>query len=69
MHKTTESFIKTCEKCQGTGKIKVGNLREMHNHDIDSCPDCFGDGSLIMVTTIEYFRKTDALIEPLIPRP
>jgi DnaJ-class molecular chaperone len=69
MFKTTESRIKTCEKCKGTGKIKVGNLREMHNHDVECCPYCFGDGSFVMVTTIEIFLKTDALIEPLIPRP
>jgi DnaJ-class molecular chaperone len=69
MYKTTESRIKTCEKCKGTGKIKVGNLIEMHNHDIDSCPYCFGDGSFVMVTTIEILRKTNAIIELLIPRP
>jgi len=69
MYKTTESKILTCEKCKGTGKIKVGNIREMHNQDIDSCPYCFGDGSMVMVTTIEYLRKTDDLITSLIPRP
>ncbi len=69
MHKTTESKVKRCEKCEGTGKIKIGNLREIHNHDVESCPYCFGDGSLIKVTTIEFFRKSETLIEPLIPRP
>ena len=68
MYKTSETRIKDCDKCKGTGKLRVGNLREMHNSDIESCPYCFGDGSFIMITTIEIFRKTDSLIESLIPR-
>jgi DnaJ-class molecular chaperone len=67
MHKTTERRIKHCEKCKSTGKIRVGNLREMHNSDIESCPYCFGDGSFIMETTTEIFRKTDDLVQSLIP--
>ena len=67
MNKTIERRINTCTKCQGTGKIRVGNLREMHNHDIEFCPYCFGDGSFILETTTERFRKTEALIESLIP--
>ena len=67
MYKTIESKIKDCGKCAGTGKIRVGNLREMHNSDIESCPYCFGDGSFIMITTIEIYRKTDDLVQSLIP--
>ena len=66
MDKTTKTKIKKCASCKGAGKIRVGNLREMHNHDIEVCPDCWGDGSYIMETTIEYFRKTDELTGPLI---
>ncbi len=58
--------VELCEKCKGTGKLKIGNLREMHNLDIDDCPQCDGDGSYIKVTTIEYFKRTPTLIESLI---
>jgi len=59
--------VELCEKCHGTGKLKIGNLREMHNHDVTDCPNCDGEGSWVKVTTIEYFKKTRELIEPLIP--
>ena len=68
MHKTIEKKIRNCEKCCGTGSLRVGNLRELHNEDVNSCPYCFGDGSFFMVTTIEIFKKTDDLINSLIPR-
>jgi DnaJ-class molecular chaperone len=61
------SEVELCGKCKGTGKLKVGNLREMHNHDIDNCPYCDGEGSMIKVTTIEYLKKTKDLILQLIP--
>jgi len=61
------SEVKRCKKCKGTGKLKVGNLREMHNHDVIDCPQCDGDGSWIRVTTIEYLKITIELLEPLIP--
>jgi aminoglycoside phosphotransferase len=57
-----------CKKCRSTGKLRVGNLRELHNSDIESCPYCFGDGIFIEQTTVERFKKTDASIEELIPR-
>jgi DnaJ-class molecular chaperone len=59
--------VELCEKCKGTGKLRVGNLREMHNLDISDCPNCDGEGSCIKITTIEYFKKTKELIEPIIP--
>lgn len=66
MHKSEKTKIKKCKTCNGTGKIRVCNEIEMHNMDIESCPYCFGDGSLIQITTTEYFRKTHELTEPLI---
>ena len=69
MYKTVARRIGHCNKCGSTGKIRVGNLRETHNSDIESCPYCFGDGTFIEQTTIERFKKSDALIEELIPRP
>ena len=66
MHKTSKTKIKKCTTCKGSGKIRVCNERELHNMDIEECPDCSGDGSYIRVTTVEYFRKTDELTEPLI---
>lgn len=67
MYNEKFSKVKRCKKCKGTGKIRVGNLREMHNHDVIDCPQCDGEGSWIKVTTIEYLKKTPELIEPLIP--
>lgn len=66
MHNTKRTKIKKCTTCKGSGKIRVCNEREQHNMDIEDCPDCWGEGSNIMVTTVEYFRKTDELTEPLI---
>lgn len=66
MHKTSKTKIKKCTTCKGAGKIRVCNERELHNMDIEDCLDCWGDGSFIMITTVEYFRKTDELLEPLI---
>lgn len=63
------SEVELCAKCNGTGQIKVGNLHEMHNHDISECPQCDGDGSWIKITTLEYFKKTRELLHLLIPRP
>jgi hypothetical protein len=68
MIKTVERKIKHCEKCGMTGKLRVGNLRELHNEDIESCPYCFGDGSFIQITTIEILKKTDDVVNELIPR-
>ncbi len=58
--------VELCEKCRGTGKLKDGNLHEMHNHDIIQCHHCDGEGSWIKVTTIEYLKRTPELIESLI---
>jgi DnaJ-class molecular chaperone len=43
-----------CPTCQGEGTIKVGNLHEMHNHDIEPCRDCGEKGKLKRIVTIEY---------------
>ena len=59
--------VELCTKCLGTGKLRVGNLQEMHNHDIVTCHYCEGEGSWIKSTTIEYFKKTQALVDTLIP--
>jgi len=67
MYNKKFSKVKRCKKCNGTGKLRVGNLREMHNHDVIDCPQCAGEGSWIKVTTIEYLKKTPELIEPLVP--
>jgi len=67
MYNEKFSKVKRCKKCKGTGKIRVGNLREMHNHDVIDCPQCDGEGSWIKVITIEYLKITPELIEPLIP--
>ncbi|HCY41853.1 MAG TPA: hypothetical protein DHV48_10935 [Prolixibacteraceae bacterium] len=66
MHKTTKTKIKKCTTCKGAGKIRVCNEHELHNLDIADCPDCWGEGSTIMVKTIEYFRKTNELTGSLI---
>jgi DnaJ-class molecular chaperone len=66
MNKSTKTKIRKCRTCKGCGKIRVCNERELHNMDIEECSDCWGEGSYIKVTTIEYFRKTDELTEPLI---
>jgi DnaJ-class molecular chaperone len=69
MNRTTTTVqINICEKCKGTGSLRVANLRECHNEDIDQCPYCFGDGSFITKTTIETFRKTPENVLSLIPR-
>jgi len=69
MNKTTTTVrIKICEKCDGTGSLRVGNLRELHNEDIEGCPYCFNDGSFIMKTTIEFFKKTEENDCALIPK-
>ena len=65
--KTIERKIVTCEKCKGTGKLRVGNLMEMHNSDIDECHSCHGDGSYIIEITTERFRKTSSNVSALIP--
>jgi len=66
MIKTSFKEVVLCNKCKGTGKIKVCNEREMHNHDVIECPQCDGDGSWIQITTIEYLKKTPELTAQLI---
>lgn len=67
MYNTKITEVELCEKCKGTGKLRVGNLQEMHNHDVIDCPHCDGEGSWIKVTTVEYLKRTNELIESLIP--
>jgi len=43
-----------CPTCKGEGTVKVGNLREMHNHDTDTCPDCWGKRVMRRIVKIEY---------------
>ena len=66
MNTTKRTKIKKCSTCKGSGKIRVCNERELHNMDIGDCPDCWGEGSYIMVKTVEYFRKTVERVVPLI---
>jgi DnaJ-class molecular chaperone len=66
MQKKSKTKIKKCSTCKGSGKIRVCNERELHNMDIEDCPDCWGDGLYVLVITREYFRKTDELINYLI---
>jgi DnaJ-class molecular chaperone len=51
--KTLRKII-ICPTCQGEGTIKVGNLRENHNHDIEPCRDCDGKGKVKRIVTIQY---------------
>jgi DnaJ-class molecular chaperone len=46
--------IVICPVCQGEGEIKVGNLREMHNHDTEPCRDCNSKGKVKRILTIQY---------------
>jgi len=66
MNKSTKTKIRKCRTCKGCGKIRVCNERELQNMDIEECSDCWGEGSYIMVKTVEYFRKTVERVEPLI---
>ena len=43
-----------CSTCKGEGTIKAGNLREMHNHDVEICPDCDGKRMLRRIVTIQF---------------
>jgi hypothetical protein len=51
-----ETINKTiiCPTCKGDGVIKVGNLRENHNHDTEPCRDCDAKGKIIRIKTIQY---------------
>jgi hypothetical protein len=66
MYYTKHQEIILCPRCGGAGKIRAGNLREMHNQDIEVCPFCNGDVLFIMVTTVEYLKKTESLMDLLI---
>jgi hypothetical protein len=46
--------IKICPVGKGEGTIKVGNLRECHNHDIEQCGECNGKGILLRTIIIKY---------------
>lgn len=50
----TKTKIVICKECHGNGKVKVGNLRECHNHDVEKCGQCKGTGKLKRTVTIEY---------------
>jgi DnaJ-class molecular chaperone len=52
--------IKLCKKCSGSGKIRVGNLRSL-DYDLEDCPFCQGEGSIVEKTTICYEVLTSAL--------
>ena len=43
-----------CEKCRQTGKLRVGNEREMHSNDLNTCHVCKGDGSRVQITSVRY---------------
>jgi DnaJ-class molecular chaperone len=45
-----------CPTCRGECMVKVGNLREMHNHDTETCGQCGGTGKLKRTVTIKYER-------------
>ena len=46
--------IVICPECHGHGIVKVGNLRENHNHDTEPCGQCAGKGKLMRIVTIKY---------------
>lgn len=52
---TLEKII-ICHECKGKGQVKGGNLREMHNHDVETCDECRGSGRLKRTVTIKYER-------------
>lgn len=43
-----------CKECHGHGEVRVGNLRENHNLDIEPCAQCGGTGKLRRTVTIKY---------------
>jgi DnaJ-class molecular chaperone len=43
-----------CKEREGEGIVKVGNLREMHNHDEETCTNCGGKGRIRRIVTIKY---------------
>jgi len=51
---TTTPEIVICPECKGEGEIRVGNLRECHNHDVEPCGQCGVKGRLIKTVTIQY---------------
>lgn len=46
--------IVICKTCEGEGTVKVCNLREMHNHDEETCTECGGNGKVRRIVTIQY---------------
>ena len=52
--------IKLCEKCKGSGKIRIGNLRSM-DYDLDDCPFCMGEGSVVEKTFLSFERITPSV--------
>ena len=54
-----ESKIELCVMCRGSGKILVGNLHELHNNDIESCPKCKGKRSRVKITSVRYEQLSD----------
>lgn len=51
---TTETSIVICPECFGHGQVRVGNLRECHNNDIEKCGQCNGKGRLKRIKTIQH---------------
>lgn len=52
--------IKLCHKCNGSGRIRIGNLRSM-SYDNEDCPFCSGQGNIIEETRVSYQRITTNL--------
>ena len=43
-----------CPECHGHGEVRVGNLRENHNLDVEPCGQCNGKGKLKRLKLIQY---------------
>ncbi len=56
LYEKTLRKIIICPTCKGKCILKVGNLREMHNHDTAPCPDCGANGMIQRIVNIKYER-------------
>lgn len=47
-----------CPSCGGSEKRRAGNVREMHNMDIEACEKCEG-GKRVKITSVRYVNLND----------
>jgi DnaJ-class molecular chaperone len=50
----TRTKIVICPECHGHGEVRVCNLRENHNLDLEKCGQCNGSGKLKRIVTIKF---------------